>query len=71
MNDRREFMRSEAQQVIAEGRVKGFPLAISCLAVRQLLRNHGYPVPADILAFAFDGKISDQQVTNWNSPVGG
>ncbi|MFC3690966.1 hypothetical protein [Chenggangzhangella methanolivorans] len=71
MNDRIEHVRYEARQMLAEGRDLGFPLALTYLAIQLMMRKEGLPVPRDILAFTFEGKISDAQVTNWQSPVGG
>jgi hypothetical protein len=57
-------------QLVAEGRERGFPLAMSHLAVQIMLQKRGLPVPDDIFAFLFEGKVSDRQVTNWNAPEG-
>lgn len=65
-----EAARLVGLQLCAEGRERGFPLALSHLAVQLMLRERGIVVPDDILAFLTEGKASDRQVMNWQSPVG-
>lgn len=65
-----EAARLVGLQLCAEGRERGFPLALSHLAVQLMLRERGIVVPDDILAFLTEGKVSDLQVVNWHSPVG-
>ena len=66
-----EEARLVCMQLLDEGRHRGFPLALSNLAVQITLKKRGVVVPDDILAFLSEGKASDRQVTNWHSPVGG
>ena len=66
-----EAARPVGVQLLAEGRERGFPLALSHLAVQILLEKRGVVVPDDILAFLTEGKVSDRQVTDWESPVAG
>ena len=70
MLDQIEFARLEGLQLFAEGRERGFPLALSHLAVQIMLRERGIVIPDDVLAFLFEGQISDRHITNWQSPVG-
>jgi len=65
-----EAMRQEANQILAEGIDKRYPLALSVIAVRLLFDKRGLPQPADALAFASGGKINASMVDDWNSPYG-
>lgn len=66
-----EACRLEGLQLLAEGRELGFPFALSHFAVKNMMRKRGIVVPDDILAFLSEGKVSDSQVRDWHSPVGG
>lgn len=65
-----EEARREAEQLLAEGRVLGFPLALSHLAIQMMLRKRGLPIPADVLAWVSQGFTSDTMVENWESVNG-
>lgn len=66
-----EAVRYEANQILAEGAARRFPLAVAVLAIRGLFRKEGLPEPDDVLAFASGGKIDMTMVTDWASPYGG
>ena len=65
-----EAARLVGLQLCAEGRDRGFPIALSHLAVQIMLKNRGIVLPDDIFAFLSEGKFSDRHVANWQSPVG-
>ena len=65
-----EAARLVGMQLCAEGRERGFPIALSHLAVQLMIRERGIVVPDDIFAFLSEGKFSDDHVMNWESPVG-
>jgi hypothetical protein len=67
---RLEAMRQQANQILAEGVGKRYPLALSVIAVRLLFDREGLPQPDDILSFASAGRINSAMVDNWNSPCG-
>lgn len=45
-------LKYEARQIVAECRVKGFPMAMAAICIFQLCKEYGYPPPLDPLAFA-------------------
>ena len=65
-----EEARRETLQLFYEGRAKGYPVRLSHFAVKLLLKERGIVAPDDIVAWVSEGKASDKQVTNWDSPVG-
>lgn len=65
-----EAVRYEANQILAEGAEKRYPLLLSVLAVRVLFRKLGLPQPDDVLAFASGGKVNMTMVDDWESPWG-
>ncbi|NEK50835.1 hypothetical protein GUK36_15505 [Rhizobium leguminosarum] len=67
---RMEALRYEANQILAEGVTKRYPLLLSVLAVRLMFRKDGVPAPDDVLAFASAGKINMSVVDDWESPWG-
>lgn len=67
---RMEAVRYEANQMLAEGVARRFPLAMSVIAIRLMFRKEGLPQPDDVLAFASGGKINMTMVGNWHSPDG-
>ncbi len=67
---RMEAVRHEANQILAEGVEKRYPLLLTVLAVRLLFRHEGLPQPDDVLAFASGGKVNMTMVDDWHSPYG-
>ncbi|MEC5321757.1 hypothetical protein [Aurantimonas sp. A3-2-R12] len=67
---RMEAIRYEANQILAEGATKRYPLLLSVLAVRLMFRKEGVPSPDDVLAFASGGKVNMTMVDDWQSPWG-
>jgi hypothetical protein len=65
-----EALRYEANQILAEGVAKRYPLAVSVIAIRLMCRKFGLPQPNDVLAFASGGKINSSMVDDWHSPWG-
>lgn len=58
------FLRSEAEQILAEGVARKFPIWMSLTAVRGLFKHHKVEAPTDLLAFVFGPGNSDKQITN-------
>lgn len=67
---RMEAVRHEANQMLAEGVARRFPLAMSVIAIRLMFRKEGLPQPDDVLAFASGGKVNMTMVHDWESPWG-
>ena len=66
-----EEARQIADQLFHEGFQRGFPIAMSHLAVQLMLRKRDLPMPDDILAWASGGYTSDTMVKDWDSVDGG
>lgn len=64
----RDQARQYAESLFAEGEQRGYPLAMSHLAVQLMMKRAGLPVPRDVLAFASNGIVSDADVTDWERP---
>jgi len=64
----KELARRYAESLFAEGEQRGYPLAMSHLAVQLMMKKAGLPVPRDVLAFASNGIVSDADVKDWNQP---
>lgn len=68
--NRMNAVRHEANQILAEGVEKRYPLLLTVLAVRLMFRKEGLPQPDDVLAFASGGTINMTMVDDWQSPYG-
>ncbi|OJF91503.1 hypothetical protein AX761_22195 [Rhizobium sp. 58] len=65
-----EYVRNEAQQLLAEGAVKRYPLLLTVFAIRIMFSRLGVAQPEDVLAFVTKGEINMSMVDDWNSPYG-
>ncbi|MDT8858027.1 hypothetical protein RNZ50_23945 [Paracoccaceae bacterium Fryx2] len=65
-----EAARVLAQQLIAEGHTRQFPIATSLFAVKIMLEKRGIPLPDDYLAWISGGVVSDAMIGNPHSVDG-
>ncbi|MFC4667125.1 hypothetical protein ACFO5X_01045 [Seohaeicola nanhaiensis] len=64
--------RINAQGIVFESAKVGYPMWAARDGVIWYLKNLArLPVPDDILAFASEGQVSDEDVTDWDAPNGG
>ena len=61
----------KADIIFRTGDVKGFPLFLTHMAVRHMIKEMGLPPVDDVFAFVTNGKGSDSMIIDWMHPRGG
>lgn len=66
---RLDWLRYEAEQVLAEAHVRRLPFGMAWCAVQALFRQYNVEPPEDVLAFCSGGRVSDSMIADWASPT--